>query len=39
MNIFYIPDAEFLEQMYDSATVRLDPNDAKSATIMFHTGQ
>jgi len=27
-----------LEQIYDSATVRLAPNDAESATITFDTG-
>jgi len=38
MNIFHIPDADSLEQIYDSATVRLAPNDAQSATITFDTG-
>jgi len=28
MNIFHIPDVDLLEQIYDSATVRLAPNDA-----------
>ena len=38
MNIFHIPDIESLEQIYDSATVRLAPNDAESASITFDTG-
>jgi len=38
MNMFYIPDIDLLEQIYDSATVRLAPNDAESATITFDTG-
>jgi len=38
MIMFYIPDADLLEQIYDSETVRLAPNDAKSATITFDTG-
>ena len=38
MNKFYIPDVDLLEQIYDSETVRLAPNDAKSATITFDTG-
>ena len=40
MNMFHIPDAvvDLLEQIYDSATVRLAPNDAESATITFDTG-
>jgi len=38
MNIFHIPDVNLLEQIYDSATVHLAPNDAQSATITFDTG-
>jgi len=38
MNMFHIPDVDLLEQIYDSATVRLAPNDAGSATITFDTG-
>jgi len=33
MNMFHIPDVDLLEQIHDSATVRLTPNDAESATI------
>ena len=29
MNMFHIPDVDLLEQIYDSATVRLAPNDAE----------
>ena len=36
--MFYIPDVGILEQIYDSATVRVAPNDAESATITFDTG-
>ena len=38
MNMFHIPDVDLQEQIYDSATVRLTPNDAESATITFDTG-
>jgi len=38
MNMFHIPDVDLLEQTYDSATVRLAPKDAESATITFDTG-
>ena len=38
MKIFHIPGVDLLEQIYDSATVRLAPNDAESATITFDTG-
>jgi len=38
MNMFDIPDVDLVEQIYDSATVRLAPNDAESATITFDTG-
>jgi len=38
MNMFHIQDVDLLEQIYDSATVRLAPNDAESATITFDTG-
>jgi len=37
MNMFHIPDVDLLEQIYDSATVRLATNDAESATITFDT--
>ena len=37
INMFHIPDVDLLEQIYDSATVRLAPNDAESATITFDT--
>ena len=36
--MFDIPDVDFLEQIYDSATVRLAPNDTEIATITFDTG-
>jgi len=39
MHMFHIPDVDLLEQIYDSATVRLAPNDAESATITFDTGR
>jgi len=35
MNMFHEPDVDLLEQIYDSATVHLAPNDAERATIMF----
>jgi len=38
MNMLHIPDFDLLEQIYDSATVRLAANDAGSATITFDTG-
>jgi len=38
MNMFHIPDVDLLEQIYDSATIRLAPNDAESATITFDAG-
>jgi len=38
MITFHIPDVDLLEQIYDSATVHLAPNDAESATITFDTG-
>ena len=38
MNIFHIPDIDLLEQIYDSATVRLAPNNTEGTTIMFDTG-
>jgi len=38
MYIFHVPDVDSLEQICDSATVRLAPNDAESATITFDTG-
>jgi len=34
----YIPDFDFLKQIYDSATVHLAPNDAESATITLTQG-
>jgi len=33
-----MPDVDLLEQIYDSTTVCLAPNDAESATITFDTG-
>ena len=36
--MFKIPDVDFLEQIYEGATVRLAPNDEASATITFNTG-
>jgi hypothetical protein len=38
MNIFHTPDVDLLEQIYDSATVCLAPNDAENATITFNKG-
>jgi len=38
MNMFRIPDVDFLEQIYDTATVRLAPNATESAKITFDTG-
>jgi len=38
MNMFDIPDVDLLERIYDSATVRLAPNDTEIATITFDTG-
>ena len=38
INMFHIPDVDLLDQIYDSATVRLAPNDAESATITLDTG-
>jgi len=38
MNMLHIPHIDLLEQIYESATVRLAPNDAESATITFDTG-
>ena len=38
MNMFHVPDINLLEQIYDSATVSLAPNDAGSATITFDIG-
>jgi len=37
MNMLHIPDVDLLEQIYDSETIRLAPNDAESATITFDT--
>jgi len=36
--MFKIPDVDLLEQIYEGATVRLAPNDEKSATVAFNTG-
>ena len=33
-----IPDVDLLERIYEGATVRLAPNNDKSATIAFNTG-
>jgi len=38
MNMFHIPDVDLLQQIYNSATVRLAPNEAESATFAFHIG-
>jgi len=38
MNMFHIPEVDLLEQIYDSTTVHLVPNDTESATITFDTG-
>jgi len=38
MNMFHIPDIDLLEQIYNSATIRLASNDAENATITFDTG-
>ena len=38
MNMFHVPDVDLLEQIYDSATVRLAQNNVESATITFDTG-
>jgi len=38
INMFHIPDVDLLDQIYDSATVHLAPNDAENATITFDTG-
>ena len=38
MNIFHIPGVDLLEQLSESATVCLAPNDTESATITFDTG-
>jgi len=37
MMMFKIPDVYLLEQIYEGITVRLAPNDEKSATITFNT--
>jgi len=39
MNISYIPDVDLLEQIYESATICLVPNDAESETFTFDTGE
>jgi len=38
MSMFKIPDVDLLEPIYEGATVRLAPNNEKSATIAFNTG-
>jgi len=38
MRMFKISDVDFLEQIYEGATVRLAQNDEASATITFNTG-
>jgi len=38
MNLVHFPDVDSLEQIYDSSTVCLAPNDAENATISFDTG-
>jgi len=37
MRKFKSPDVDLLEQMYEGATLRLAPNNKKSATITFNT--
>jgi len=37
-SMLHKPDVDLLEQIYDSATVCLAPNNAQSATITFDTG-
>jgi len=37
MDMFPIPDVDIMEQIYNSATVRLASNDAESATTTFDT--
>jgi len=38
MNMLHVADVDSLEQIYDSPTVHVAPNDAESATITFDTG-
>ena len=38
MEAYGIPDVDLLRGLYDNSTVRLLPNDASSATIVFDTG-
>jgi len=38
IRMFRIPDVDLLEKTYESATVRLAPNDEESATITFNAG-
>ena len=38
MEAYGIPDVDLLKGLYDNSTVRLSPNDASSATIVFDTG-
>jgi len=38
MKMFHLPDVDLLEQIYNSTTVCLAPNNAESATITFNTG-
>ena len=38
MEAYGIPDVDLLRGLYDNSTVRLSPNDASSATIVFDTG-
>jgi len=37
MRMFELPVVDFLEQIYEGATVTLAPNDEESATITFNT--
>ena len=36
--MFKIPDVDLLEQIYEGATIRLAPNNEKSAMITFNIG-
>jgi len=38
MKMFKIPDVDLLDQIYQSATVRLAPNNEDNATLTFNTG-
>jgi len=38
IRMFKIPDVDLLEQIYEGATIRLAPNNEKSAMITFNIG-